>query len=140
SPHEDLVRKENVIPPGVNERDYFRAQERVFAESARVAAAVALQAAGYSVDVSGGGAEVIEIIKGSPAEGRLRAGDVITAVNGEPVRLAADVGSNMAGAHAGQRVTLTIERAGAGRTLTLTLRHVSQVGRPALGVALQTVD
>jgi len=140
SSHEELVRKENVIPAGVNESDYFRAQEQVFAESARVASAVGLKAAGFPVTVSGGGAEVVEVIRDSPADGHMRTGDVITAINGKPARLATDVTSAVAGAHSGQKVTLTVDRGGTTQTLKLTVRRVSSIGRPALGVALQSVD
>jgi PDZ domain-containing protein len=135
----DLMPRQAVIPPGVDEREYFAAQERVFRESAQVAAAVGLRKAGYPVEVSGGGVRVSAVIPGSPAAGKLREGDVITAIDGRPVRLASDVVEATSRARAGDEVTVEVKRGDEIRRYTIRLARVNELGRPGLGVALTTL-
>jgi PDZ domain-containing protein len=139
-PHRELVARQDVIPPGVNEGDYLAAQQQVFVESGQVAAAVAAREAGLPVTVTGGGAVVAAVATGSPADGKLREGDVITAVDGRPVHLASDLVSRLAAVGSGTVVTLTVRRAGRARSVGIRLRRASQLGRPRLGVAIETLD
>ena len=53
---------------------------------------VALERLGYTVPVSGAGAVVTAVQKHSPAAGKVRVGDVITAVDGQPVMFAEQLG------------------------------------------------
>ena len=135
----DLAPRQAVIPPGVDEQEYFAAQQRVFQESAQVAAAVGLRKAGYPVEVSGGGVRVAAVIPRSPAAGQLREGDIITAVDGRPARLASDVVEATSRAKAGDQVTVEVKRGDETRTFTIRLAEVSELGRPGLGVALTTL-
>jgi PDZ domain-containing protein len=134
----ELLLREDVIPPGVNEREYVAAERAVFAESARVAAAIGLRQAGYRVAVSGQGAQVVGLVKGSSADGVLHLGDVITAVDGRAISLASDLEAATARATTGQTVTLTIHRVDAQLVLRVRLHRVSELGRPGLGVAVRT--
>ena len=135
----DLVPRQAVIPPGVDEPEYFAAQERVFRESAQVAAAVGLREAGYPVEVSGGGVRISAVIPGSPAAGKLREGDVVTAVDGRPVRVASDLVEATSRARAGDEVTVEVRRGDEIHRYAIRLARVSELGRPALGVALSTL-
>ena len=77
------------------------------------------------------GAIVIKVEPGSAAaEGGLKRGDVIVAVDGNQVRRADDVGSAIRGHRPGDTVRLTIERAGERQTLSIRLGSVplSQLG------------
>jgi PDZ domain-containing protein len=136
----DIVSRQAVVPPGVDEKEYLAAQQRLFRESAQVAAAVGLRLAGYEATVSGGGAQVAGVISGSPAAGKLREGDVITAVDGRPVTLASDVTEATARARAGDEVVLNVRRGDERRTVRIRLDRVRELGRPGLGVALRTLD
>jgi PDZ domain-containing protein len=95
SSHHELLREEQVVPPGVNERQY--------------------------------------------AEIQLRPGDVVTAINGQPVHFVSDLVTATSKATTGTRVTLTVRRGGAAREVTIELRRVSEIGRPAVGVTLEDV-
>jgi PDZ domain-containing protein len=139
TPHHELVWQTQVIPPGVSEQQYLASQLQVFQESAQVAAAVGLRAAGFPVSASGGGVEVMGVISGSPADGKLKVGDVITAIDGRPVQLASDLQAATQKAVDGQTVTLTVVRGDQTVQIPVQLRTLSQVGRPALGVALRTI-
>ena len=73
-------------------------------------------------DAPGGGAKIGQVIKGSPAaQAGLKVNDVITAYNGKSVLGADALTVDVTQSHVGQKVTLTISRAGATKHLTLTL-------------------
>jgi S1-C subfamily serine protease len=69
-----------------------------------------------------GGAEVADVRSGSPAaEAGLRAGDVVTAVDGETVESADDLQRLIESKKPGDELELTVERDGANRAVTVTL-------------------
>jgi serine protease Do len=68
------------------------------------------------------GAVVTTVARGSAAEkADLKAGDVITRLDGEPVRTGADVATRVGMATPGQKVRLTVWRDKAGRDIEVTL-------------------
>jgi PDZ domain-containing protein len=136
----ELVPVDEIIPPGVDPRRYDRTERRVFAQSAKEAAAVALRAAGFPVDVTGGGVEVAAVAPGGPSDGVLRAGDVITAVDGRPVGLATDVAARSAGERPGDTLSLEVQRAHTTRAVAVHVEPVGPAGRVGLGVAIRALD
>ena len=134
-----VIPRQRVVPEGVDDAEYFRAQRRLFAESTRLAAAVGLWAAGFEVTISGDGARVAAVLPGSPADGVLRAGDVIVAADGARVGVASDLVSATSRASAGDVTTLTVRRGEQEVTVRIELEQVSDLGRPGLGVAVSTV-
>lgn len=139
SHHRELLPRWKVIPAGVDPRQYDRAERAVFDESARVAAAVGVSAAGYPVHVTGGGARVVAVVPGSPAAEILRVGDVITAVDGRPTPLASDVEAALAPLPIGRRITVLIQRGDATLDQVIPVRPVGALGQIGLGVAIRTV-
>ena len=139
SAHHEVVSQVDIVPSGVSERQYEAALLQQFDDSARIAAAVGLSAAGYPSAVTGGGARIIEVARGGPADGILAAGDVVTAIDGRPVHTAADLGSALGGAVDGRTITLTVDRSGRTLALPVTPRYLEDLGRPGLGVALDSV-
>jgi PDZ domain-containing protein len=79
------------------------------------------------------------VIAGSPADGRLREGDVLTAIDGRPIRTASDVAEATARAAGGGEAKVTVLRGDDVVTVTIPVRKISQLGRPALGVALESL-
>ena len=72
--------------------------------------------------VTARGALVAKVKKGAPAElGGLRDGDVITAVDGKPVRNWDDVDAAMKAAKVGTKLLMTVQRGGLQETKTVTL-------------------
>lgn len=138
-PHRELLRRSQVIPQGENTDEYFRSQEAVFQESIRVASAVALRAAGQPVTVTGGGARISAVVKGSPADGVLQVGDVVTAVGAKKVLLATDLVTATETAKRGQRLNLTVDRGGRPLHVSILPRRVTAIGRVGIGVALDSV-
>jgi len=134
-----LLRTQAVLPPGVDQQQYFRAEQQVFAESGRVGAAVAERAAGDHIDVTSQGVQVAAVVPGSPAAGHLQTGDMIEAVDGQPVQVASSVVAATSGKPAGTKISLRVQRAGRTVAVHLALGHVSGIARPALGIAVQTL-
>lgn len=135
---EDVLPRQRVIPKGVDEDQYVKAQREVFGESARVAAAVGLRAAGREVRFSGKGALVAGVVPGSPAHGKLQAGDVIVAIDGRPVALASDLIAVTTRGKDGDVVRLSVRRDGAEQEVDVRLRTLAELERPALGISVST--
>ena len=114
-----------MIPTGLDDGEYVTTQRALFAETAELAAAVGLRAAGLQAEVTGGGAVVAGVIDGGPADGRLSEGDLIVGVNGRPVRTAADLIAVTARASAGGMVTLDARRGEQTRQVEVVLDKVS---------------
>jgi Lon-like protease len=133
-----------VVPPGEDRDAYFERQRAVFRSSVEVAAAVGLAAAGVDVDpadISGSGALVARVLAGAPADGVLRPGDVITAVDGAEVRVDGDLRAHLQEAGAAP-VELRFRRDGEERTAQLSTALLPTTAGPVrgIGVEIQTAD
>jgi PDZ domain-containing protein len=135
----EILREQNVVPAGVSEQQYLQSELRVFDESAQVGAAVGLRATGLAVDASGGGARIVAVVRNSPAQGRLRPGDVVTAANGQPIHLSADLVAATSSLPAGSPMELQVLRGGQPVKVSLQLRRLGQLGKPGIGVEVVTV-
>jgi PDZ domain-containing protein len=112
--------------------------------SKEVAEYVALKRLGYDVGVSGGGAVITAVVDGVPASEVLERGDVIVAVDGEPVPLVADLVEALAGRQPGDVVhlDLTDDLGQDPRSVDVELAR-REDGRAMIGVSLDqsaTVD
>jgi PDZ domain-containing protein len=117
-----LVPQEQVRPEGVDERSRRQSELREMSRSQKYAAAVALRALGRGVTVTTRGALIENVGHDFPAEGKLRAGDVVVAVDGKSVRSAAGLTEQMSTKQPGDTVRLRVRR---GReTLEVSLRTV----------------
>jgi putative serine protease PepD len=71
---------------------------------------------------TGGGAQVTTVVGGSPADkGGVKAGDVITAINGSAIASADDLTADVGARKPGETVTLTVTRSDKTLKLTVTL-------------------
>jgi putative serine protease PepD len=77
---------------------------------------------GVSIGTATNGVSVASVRSGSPAAGAgLKAGDVVTAIDGSQVRTPAALEALIAAKHPGDRVKLTVRRNGATRSIAVTL-------------------
>lgn len=119
---------------GVDDETYFDLQREVFASTADVAAAVALDAAGFPVEsVEPSGALVVEVMPGAAVEESLQPGDVVTAVDGSEVRSASELVAAVRRA-GGSTMEITFLRAGRERRVEVTPREIPGLDQPGLGV------
>lgn len=117
-----------VNPPGVNDAQRRRIDLQDMHQSQRIAAAVALKAAGRHVVMRAIGAQVEQVEPGEPAVGRLEPDDVIVAIDGSRVRTPQDVFRVMSKQKAGDIVRFTIHRAA--RTLVEPIKTVLSATTP----------
>lgn len=112
-------------------------QRAQMATSKRNASVVALGAAGFGRP-TGEGARVVGTVEGSPADGVLQRGDVITSIDGSQIATVCDVGRRVDAADIGERLDVTVRRAGREEHVTLSAGRQER-GGAYLGVALTNV-
>ena len=146
----DVVPEEEIL--GTTEpKDLHRVNVELMDDSKQVATVVALRKAGFTVGEHGEGALVANVNEGSPAEGRLEAGEVITAVDGHPMALSGDVIAILKPHRPGDVVRLEVSRGDASPRRTEDVKLGSAPadrtscradgpadGLPCLGVSLRT--
>ena len=134
-----IVPQQKFIPAGVDANAYFRQQRQEFVTTADVAAAVGLQEAGLPTKVTGDGVAVIEVAAGTPADGRLLPGDIITQINDEPVTMEEELYEAVAAVPAGEPLVVRGRRGG--RAFEVTLSAIeAEDGRAIIGILPQTVN
>lgn len=106
----DMLPLTEVLPANISQDAYLRSQRRVFEESQKSAAAAAAEAVGLDVTTNGSGAQVIDVVKDSPADGKLKVEDVIVAVDGSPIKLVSDLIGFTTVRPAGTTFEFTVER------------------------------
>lgn len=120
-----------------------RLNQAAMDESQLVAKVVALEKLGYSVTATGSGAEVRAVLPGSPADGKLESGDVVTAIDGRPVRLSDELGEIVRSEPAGTTFTFTLTRGGETRTVDIATAEAPSGdlrGKPYVGIQTSTKD
>jgi Lon-like protease len=111
---EAVVPRELYYPPGETDQQSEQRNEEEFQQSQTSAETAALRALGYSVQVA-----VTKIVPGGAAEGTLRAGDVITTVNGQAVTSAQKLTDLIRAHPAGTSLAIGYTRAGKPATATI---------------------
>jgi PDZ domain-containing protein len=133
-PQVDVLERIAVRPIDVTQEEYQR-QSRVRMDESKVAAiSVALDRLGYEVTVEGEGVEVVAVIEGTPADGALEAGDIITAIDGDPVSIATDAVAEISKYAVGDTIKLTVSRGDSVIQVPITLiEHTQNEGMPMVG-------
>ncbi len=136
----EIVPLSAVVPRETRAEDFIEQQQTLFRETRMVAAAAAAKAAGLEVKLMGTGAEIISVLRGSPAAEVFEVGDVITAVDGQPVQLGDDIGRVVRARPSGSTFRVTIDRGGQSRDVDVRSREGIIEGRPGIGIAVGTRD
>jgi PDZ domain-containing protein len=135
----EIVPAVDIRPPGTTQEQVNQTNKRLIDESKPVAAVVALRAAGYPVDITGQGAEVESILHGMPADGVLQLGDIITAVDGQPIDTTNALIDSVRHHRVGDQVTLMVRRNGQDQTIVVgTKGSPTEPSRPIVGVTVST--
>jgi Lon-like protease len=137
-----LVPASALRPPGVSDAEEQQIDRHDMSQSQEIAAAVALRTLGYKVTTHQVGAQILEVDpvvchKRMPAAGKLKPTDVITALDGRPVKSRRDLQRLMAKQHPGELVRFTVRSAGGLRKVRLRpVANPCEGGRPMIGVIL----
>jgi PDZ domain-containing protein len=105
-----------------------------------LAAAVAMQKAGVGKGITADGIRVVAVVKDSPADQRLQAGDIIDQLNGHAVRSIIDMTDYMAKAvKPGDSLRVTLRRGGDTAEVEVkTKASEDDPERPVFGISVQT--
>jgi Lon-like protease len=135
-PDAEVIPERDVIPPGQTDEEYERAARSQMDQSKIAAAAVALELLTGYPEEHGSGVIVQDVLPGTPAEGRLFPGDLITHVNGSPLADLAQLREEI-GAAEHEAVTMRVRPLEGGSSSTVELRptRVEGVDRPVIGIA-----
>jgi PDZ domain-containing protein len=139
-PTVDVVKQDLIVPPDVGAKKLRDFNLKLMDTSKEQAVGVAFEQLGYDA-ITGDGAQVVQVLKGSPADGALAPGDVITAVDDNHVRLHNEAVRAIGTRKAGDRVALTVAPAGGGapkRVELVLAENPDRPGRGRLGVTLRT--
>lgn len=137
----DIVPERTVLPPEVSDREYRRYNFEVMGESKQTAVVVALRRLGHEVTEHGEGAVIEQVLPEFPAQGRLRQGEVIKAVDGRPVLLVRDATEAIRLHQPGDLVTIDVAQPDGSEPRRIQVPVApdpEQDGRPVLGVILRT--
>ena len=137
-PQADVIPERELIPPGVSEEEYERASRSQMDQSKVAAVAVALELLTDYPDEHGQGVIVQDVFAGTPADGRLFPGDLMTHVNGAPLADLAQLRDAIAAAAGGGTVRLQVRPVEGGDTSTVEVRptRIEGVDRPVVGIAV----
>ena len=133
----DLYPASAINPPGGGEAERRQIDIQDMLNSQEVAAAVALRADGKKVVQTPIGARIDQIVSGTPAVGRLDPDDIITAIDGKPVKTPGDVITTMAGHRPGDTVAFSIRRVGAARVVRVKTIPEPNTDRAVVGITLR---
>jgi PDZ domain-containing protein len=142
APHSEILPARRVAG-NLNDQQYDRLMLAMMKESQDDAVAAALRALGKPVSVEYDGVQAWDILPGSPADGKLQAGDVIVAVDGKPVYTAPQLIRDLRQRRAGESVTLTLRRGGRLLREDVVLAMVGGTGQaahPGLGIQPVTLQ
>ena len=130
NPHEAVVPEGEICPAGQTQQQTQQQNTQEMTGSQRTATAAALAELHIPYQVA-----VVQPERGYPAYGVLEAGDVITAVDGQPVTSQPGLTDLIAAHPAGSTLTLTIDRNGQRRPVRVATRQSG--GHPVIGVVIQ---
>ncbi len=131
NPHDAVVPESELFPPGqtAQQTQQQDTQEMTGSQQTATAAALTELHIPYQTQVV-----VVQAEPGYPAYGVLRAGDVITAIDGKPVTGQSSLTSLIYAHPAGSTLTVTIERNGQARTVHVGTKESG--GHPVMGVEI----
>lgn len=128
-----LTTPQAIVPSGISPQEESIQGLHDLQTSEQTAIVVGLHLAGYPASVTHSGAEIAGILPDSKANGVLKAGDTITAVNGSPVREPSDVAKILATAPAAKTAVIEFKRGN-----RLQSRRVALIA-PAAGSAIPRI-
>jgi Lon-like protease len=138
SPTEAVVPQSYLLAPGQSQQQETRVALSEMDQSKIDAAFVALMKYADYPKQHGDGALIESVGPGTPAGGKLFAGDLITAIDGKPIHRSADVAPPILAAGAGHPVMFTVTAAGQTRQVSVApvLMKVNGVDRPIVGISV----
>jgi len=134
-----VVAPETVVPKNTTVQEQARQDYQMLDDSEATAITVGLRLAGYQTQMIGKGVRVDSILPESHANNILLSGDVITALNGEPIRTTDDLIEKVRAQSGKSTVQLEVERDQAKMELTVPLiLPASPTDTPKIGITIDS--
>jgi PDZ domain-containing protein len=134
-PHHELHPEQDFLAPGQTDRQQLQVAFSEMDTSKIDAAVVALRRFTNYPTEHGPGALVDFVESGLPADGKIFAGDLITAADGKQIADPGQLGRVIVAAGAGHPITFTIRARGKTRQATVAPTIVKQVDHPIIGIS-----
>ena len=135
---EHLMEANQIRREDEDDEAYEVRQLKLMSNSQINAIQVAYEQTGNDYTLTNNGLFIYSVVKGSPADGKLRPGDRITAVEGQEEISASILQELLATKEVGDTLELTIQRDGESRQVAITLGSIPEIpGRPAVGISYQ---
>jgi Lon-like protease len=128
----ELVPRGDIYPDEQDSEKIDQENAVLMDVSKETATVVALREVGYEIEPSG--VQVTDVADGTPADGKLRPGDRILAIDGRAVASTDEVRTAITRHKVGQRVAFRVERGGAEKKVAMPVAEVE--GQPRVGIAL----
>lgn len=124
---------DEIFPTGQTDKEANQqgSQEMSTSQQSAQAAALTLLGIPYTTTST---VTVAKVVAGAPAEGVLKAGDVLLVANGQKVTSLAALQKAIVDNGTSSPVTLKITRGGAARTVEVTPSRSADTGKPAIGI------
>lgn len=133
----------NVLPPEKRTPNQIPAREeaiqnyQMLSHSEIVGTIVGMRLAGYQIDITGKGAQVMSVLPESLAQGLLQPGDVIVGFNGETIQSASDLIAQMKNQTPHTTVHLMVSRDQQVRAIDVELTASQTDNHAILGITVQ---
>jgi PDZ domain-containing protein len=139
TPAVKIVPPATIVPKNTTPQEIARQGFQMLDQSKSTAIVVGLQQAGYDASIIGKGVRVLSIEPDSHAQGLLQPGDVIVALNGEPIRTTTDLIDQIQSQAPNATVRLQVERDQRKMDLEVPLMPPSvPANPPKLGITIQS--
>jgi PDZ domain-containing protein len=131
---QSVVPERDILGPGETQQEEFQRALSQMDTSKIDAAVVALTKFADYPAKHGKGVLVESVLSGSPADGKLFAGDLITSIDGTPIDDPDELGRIIRAAGIGHQLSFDIEAAGQRHTISVAPGKVQGLGYPAIGI------
>ncbi|HIS28198.1 MAG TPA: PDZ domain-containing protein [Candidatus Avamphibacillus intestinigallinarum] len=137
-PYYEVQPIENVIPEHISEKEYMDAQLHMMESSQEAATVVAYEAANADIDIKYDGVYVVSVVKGMPAEGKLKAGDEIKQVDSKKINNSDDLLDYVKKKKSGDKIKVHFERENKQKSVHVTLQEFEELN-DKIGIGIQLV-
>ncbi|HJW63161.1 MAG TPA: PDZ domain-containing protein, partial [Actinomycetes bacterium] len=128
-----LLPRAELYPEEQDSTEIDKENAALMDRSKETASVVALREVGYEIEPSG--VEVTQVVAGTPADGKLRAGDRILEADGRAVDSTEEVRAAITGHEVGERVAFRVDRDDTEKNVSVQVREAD--GQPRVGILLR---
>ena len=135
SKYKEILKRDEVRQAGESDEEYRVRQLKLMSDSQFNALYVSFTRAKLPYTITHKGVYIVNIVEGSAADGVLKPGDIVTALDGKPVIRRDDLQNGLEDKVKGESLQIEIKRGDEILTKEITLKEIPSKGRIGLGVS-----